>query len=60
MNVMLASGGYPWTIVPVKPRSIYIVALEKASVNRHIVPFSDFLGQLLDAELKSNTKISLN
>lgn len=47
MNVMLASGGYPWTVVPVQGRDDYMAALEKASVQGNIVPFAQFLGNLL-------------
>lgn len=47
MNVMLASGGYPWTIIPVEKRSEYMAALEAASVNGDIVPFASFLGGLV-------------
>ncbi len=49
MNVMLASGGYPWTVVPLEERDIYMAALEEASVNQNIVPFTDFLAGLVDA-----------
>ncbi len=52
MNVMLASGGYPWTIVPVEQRDAYMAALEEASVNQNIIPFSDFLARLVDVGLK--------
>jgi hypothetical protein len=31
MNAMLASGGYPWTIIPVLRRDEYMSALERAS-----------------------------
>ena len=48
MNVMLASGGYPWTVVPVENREDYMRALESASVQGTIVPFADFLGSLVD------------
>jgi Fic family protein len=47
MNVMLASGGYPWTVIPVGDRSAYMSALERASVGEDIVPFSDFLAGLV-------------
>ena len=47
MNVMLASGGYPWTIVPVQRRDAYMAALEDASVRQDIVPFARFLGKLV-------------
>jgi len=47
MNVMLASGGYPWTIIPVEERKAYMAALESASVDNDIVPFTEFLARLL-------------
>jgi hypothetical protein len=34
MNAMMASGAYPWTIIPVSDRNAYVNALEKASVAR--------------------------
>jgi Fic/DOC family protein len=47
MNLMLASGGYPWTVIPVGDRKPYMEALEKASVGEDIVPFADFLAGLV-------------
>jgi Fic/DOC family protein len=47
MNVTLASGGYPWTVIPVGERNTYVEALEKASVDEDIVPFADFLAKLV-------------
>lgn len=47
MNLMLASGGYPWTVVPVEDRKIYMESLEKASVGENIIPFADFLSGLV-------------
>ena len=47
MNLMMASGGYPWTIVPVERRDEYMQALEAASVNQDIVPFTKFLASLI-------------
>ena len=35
MNVMLASSGYPWTIVPLERRDDYMAALESASEAGH-------------------------
>lgn len=40
MNYMLASGGYPWTIIHVEARTCYMAALEAASVNDDIEPFA--------------------
>jgi hypothetical protein len=51
MNVMMASGGYPWTIVPVESRNAYVAALEKASVEEDIVPFADLLADLVRRRL---------
>ncbi len=48
MNVMLASGGYPWTIVPVEKRNDYMEALESASVDWDIKPFTLFLAALVN------------
>ena len=47
MNAMLASGGYPWTIVPLEKRNVYMAALEEASVDKNIKPFSKLLGSLV-------------
>jgi hypothetical protein len=52
MNVMLASGGYPWTIIPVERRNAYMEALEAASVNGNIEPFAGFLGGLVRDNLE--------
>jgi len=51
MNVMMASGGYPWTVIPVQDRAAYMNALEKASVAEDIVPFADFIAELLEKRL---------
>jgi len=52
MNVMLAAGGYPWTVIPVEQRNAYMQALEAASVDNNIVPFTDFLATLVKAGLE--------
>ena len=46
MNVMMASAGYPWTVIPVGERNAYVEALERASVGEDIVPFTDFVTEL--------------
>lgn len=43
MNVMLASGGYPWTIISFENRDKYMDALEKASVEQDISAFVDII-----------------
>jgi len=52
MNAMLASGGYPWTIIPVEERETYINALESASFGQNIKPFAEYLFYLVNAGLK--------
>ncbi|MDF3033561.1 MAG: filamentation induced by cAMP protein Fic [Alphaproteobacteria bacterium] len=46
MNVMMASGGYPWTIIPVARRAEYMNALEQASCEDNIFDFVDFIKSL--------------
>ena len=45
MNAMLASGGYPWTIVRVEDRVSYLRALDCASIDLNIAPFAAFLAE---------------
>lgn len=52
MNVMLAAGGYPWTVLPVEERSEYMAALEAASVEQNIEQFAAFLARLVQARLE--------
>lgn len=52
MNVILASGGYPWTVIPVERRDDYMHALEAASVDQNIIPFAQFLGGLVTDNLE--------
>ena len=47
MNVMLASGGYRWLVIPVEKRNHYMAALESASVDQDIAPFTKFLSDLM-------------
>lgn len=52
MNVMLAAGGYPWTVIPVQHRNDYLSALESASVEGDIKPFAAFLGKLVQDNME--------
>lgn len=47
-NAMLASGGYPWTVIPLNKRDEYMKALEEASVEGDISKFTQFLGELVE------------
>jgi hypothetical protein len=49
MNVMMASGGYPWTVITVDSRDAYMAALEQASVQKDIKLFAEFLAGFLAA-----------
>jgi Fic family protein len=51
LNLMLASGGYPWTVIPVEQRDEYMNALEAASVGQNIRPFAQFVGALIRARM---------
>jgi fido (protein-threonine AMPylation protein) len=51
MNAMMASGGYPWTVVPVARRQDYMAALEQASTGNDIGPFADFLAGLVREQI---------
>jgi Fic family protein len=55
MNVVLAAGGYPWTVIPLQRRDAYMAALEDASVRQNIAPFADFLAQLVEEGLRGRT-----
>lgn len=52
MNLMLASGGYPWTVIPVEERDTYMNALEDASVKQDIEAFAKFIAHLVKQAIK--------
>lgn len=45
MNAMLASGGYPWTVIRVEDRGAYLRTLDEASLQGDIGPFADFVAE---------------
>ena len=53
MNVMLAAGGHPWTVIPIEKRDDYMAALENGSVEQDIEPFTILLGRLVSENLES-------
>jgi hypothetical protein len=55
MNLMLASGGYPWTIVPLERRADYMAALESASVGGDIKLFAKLLAALTKSDVRNDT-----
>ena len=49
MNTMLASGGYPWTIIRLERRGQYMASLEKASARGQIRKFAEFIREEMAA-----------
>ncbi|OFW42697.1 MAG: cell filamentation protein Fic [Acidobacteria bacterium RIFCSPLOWO2_12_FULL_67_14b] len=45
MNAMLASGGYPWTVILKEDRDAYLSALDRASIDMDIAPFTTFVAE---------------
>lgn len=60
MNVMLASGGYPWTVIRVDDRDSYMAALESASVESDIKPFTKFVAQQMKKPLPEDDDLRLS
>ena len=60
MNLMLASGGYPWTVIPVQQRTKYMKLLEEASVNLNILPFVEFLSHLVNESMQGKPVASIS
>jgi hypothetical protein len=58
MNAMLASGGYPWTVIRVKRRNDYMAALEAASVGYDIAPFARFVREEMHVDWRDQQKAS--
>jgi len=52
MNAMLASGGYPWTVIRVDDRDNYLAALESASIEQDIQPFARFVADRVQWSLE--------
>jgi len=52
MNLMLASGAYPWTVIRVDDRETYMDCMEKASVENDVRPFAAFVADCVTASLR--------
>jgi Fic family protein len=59
MNVILTSGGYPWTVIPVSERDEYMTALEGASVGQDITRLAAFLARLVRDAMEGKSIASL-
>jgi hypothetical protein len=57
MNVMLALGGYPWTIIRVEARDQYLTALDRASIDMDIKPFAQFVAERVKWEMETKKTI---
>ena len=55
MNVMMASGGYPWTIVRTTRRKAYLDVLEAASAEQNILPFANFVREEMSVDWSQQT-----
>ena len=51
MNALLASGGYPWTVIHVDDRDAYLATLERASIDQDMKPFARFVAQRVESAL---------
>ncbi len=59
MNSMLASGGFPWTVLRLEDRDRYMDALNSASRDGDIKPFAKFVAQSLRNAAEANTDAQL-
>ena len=55
MNAMLASGGYPWTVVRIEDRNVYLKALDSASIDMDIRPFAAFIAERVQWSTKQES-----
>ena len=56
MNVMLASGGYPWTVIRVEDRNDYLAVLGAASIGMDIEPFAGFVAKQVRWSLEQGVR----
>lgn len=52
LNLMLARGGWPWTVVTLDSRQAYMAALEDAAVRQDIRPFTTLVNELVGQQLE--------
>ena len=60
MNAMLASGGYPWTVIRVESRDACLAALERASVFQDIEPFARFVADQVQWSMEQRQSRSVS
>ena len=52
---MLASGGYPWTVIRVEDRDAYLSALDRASIDLDSAPFTAFIAERVRWSMEQST-----
>lgn len=57
MNAMLASGGYPWTVVRIEDRNGYLSALDSASIDSNIEPFAKLIAERVQWSMKQSGSV---
>jgi len=57
MNVMLASGGHPWTVLRLERRDEYMKALNSASSEGDITPFARFIASSVPAAPETEHRV---
>jgi Fic family protein len=55
MNAMLASGGYPWTVIRVEDRTAYLSALDSASIALDIASFAKYVAERVRLSMQHTT-----
>lgn len=60
MNTMLASGNYPWTVVPVQQQHAYMQAIEIASTEQDIKPLTLLIAKLVSQSMKGKPVANLS
>lgn len=58
MNAMLASGGFPWTVIEVARRNEYMQALDAASSGDDIRPFASFIRSSMEKAFDTGSSIA--
>ena len=52
MNALLASGGYPWTVIRVDDRDAYLASLDRASIDQDMEPFARFVAERVELAME--------
>ena len=54
MNAMLASGGYPWTVIHKEDRQLYLEVMQQASVEQDFDQYAQFVGHRVQKTMERN------